>query len=161
MGAGTRKPMDQRKFSPEDFYARIKILMAHEGLERDSEFEEKIGMRGALYRWKKGKDEPQPASLLKIKEVFQTSIDWLLTGKANDDEKVADFLPHYKSQTPVPVDTEKICQIVKIMEDYLQKVGLKISSDRKGKLLSLGYEYWITEPPPDETVIKKLLPLTI
>jgi transcriptional regulator with XRE-family HTH domain len=74
--------MNTSKFSKSDFYYRIQEIMRRNGIKA-TDFEKRIGMRGALSRWKRPdeRDAPKPDSLIRISEEFNISIDWLLTGK--------------------------------------------------------------------------------
>ena len=74
----------------EIFLANIRELMKREGLRRQKEFERLIGQRDALSRWKHGKSTPSIRSLLKIKDTFGCSIDWLLTGEVPRGRELTD-----------------------------------------------------------------------
>jgi phage repressor protein C with HTH and peptisase S24 domain len=73
--------MSNLLYSYEKFKQQLKIIMEKWGLSTWQKFEKEIGMPGASYRWKSGKDQPTPDSLLKIRKRFGVSIDWLLTGE--------------------------------------------------------------------------------
>lgn len=159
----SEKPFDDVKteaLDMEGFILRLRHLMNQKGLKTAKEFEEAIGMRNALYRWKKKLDKPTPDSLLKIAQYFDISVEWLMTGE-EPLPILSEMKTAYKPQTPAAIDTERIAQIVQEVEDYLANVRLKISSVRKGKLIAMLYEYWVTEGiKPDDQIIKAYLRLT-
>jgi len=81
--------MDKSEYSPELFLQQIEILAKIHGLKFPGGFEKEIGMRGAVSSWepldKKGNPKkfsiPSVDTLLKIKNLFNVSVDWLLTGQ--------------------------------------------------------------------------------
>jgi hypothetical protein len=81
--------MDKTEYSPELFLQQIEILAKIHGLKFPGGFEKEIGMRGAVSSWepldKKGNPKkfsvPSVDTLLKIKNLFNVSVDWLLTGQ--------------------------------------------------------------------------------
>jgi len=81
--------MDKTEYSPELFLQQIEILSKIHGLKFPGGFEKEIGMRGAVSSWepldKKGNPKkfsiPSVDTLLKIKNLFNVSVDWLLTGQ--------------------------------------------------------------------------------
>lgn len=100
--------MHDKVFLKSSFYSRIVEIMRREGIKAN-EFEKRIGMRGALTRWKKNndKDHPKPDSLILIKKEFNVSIDWLLTGEEpSSKEKIKVIQPiitvagHYPEVPP-------------------------------------------------------------
>ena len=89
--------MDKSEYSPELFLQQIVRISEIHGLKFPSEFEKKIGMRGAVSSWepldKKGFPKkysiPSVDTLLKIKNLFHVSVDWLLTG---EEPKIKEIL---------------------------------------------------------------------
>lgn len=73
--------MSNQLYSHKKFKKQLEIIMQREGILTWQKFEKEIGMPGAAYRWKTGKDQPTPESLLKISRRFGVSIDWLLVGE--------------------------------------------------------------------------------
>ena len=81
--------MDWSEYSPKLFLRQIQRIAEIHGLKFPSGFEKKIGMRGAVSAWesmdKKGFPKkysiPSVDTLLKIKNLFHVSVDWLLTGE--------------------------------------------------------------------------------
>lgn len=60
-----------------------------------------------------------------------------------------------------PVDTGIIAKVVENIENYLNKIKLRISPQRKGNLTAKLYEYAVTENClPDDDIIKAYLPLS-
>jgi phage repressor protein C with HTH and peptisase S24 domain len=90
--------MDKAEYSPELFLRQIERIAEIHGLKFPSEFEKKIGMRGAVSSWepldkggnpKKKFSIPSVDTLLKIKNLFNVSVDWLLTG---EEPKIKEIL---------------------------------------------------------------------
>ena len=81
--------MDKSEYSPELFLQQIERIAELHGLKFPGGFEKEIGMRGAVSSWepldKKGNPKkfsiPSVDTLLKIKNLFNVSVDWLLTGQ--------------------------------------------------------------------------------
>ena len=81
--------MDKNEYSPELFLRQIETIAEKHGVKFPSGFEKKIGMRGAVSAWepldKKGFPRkfsvPSVDTLLKIRNLFNVSVDWLLTGE--------------------------------------------------------------------------------
>ena len=88
--------MDKSEYSPELFLQQIERIAEIHGLKFPSGFEKKIGMRGAVSAWepldKKGFPKkfsiPSVDTLLKIKNLFDSSVDWLLTGREPKSKEI-------------------------------------------------------------------------
>jgi len=88
--------MDKSEYSPELFLRQIERIAELHGLKFPGGFERKIGMRGAVSSWepldKKGFPKkysiPSVDTLLKIKNLFDVSVDWLLTGQEPKTKKI-------------------------------------------------------------------------
>jgi hypothetical protein len=146
-------------YSSQEFVSRIFLLMEEAGFKNYYEFDAAIGTKGAVSRWINGTN-PRPANLIKIKNKFNILIDWLLTGEGAMRLSESCFKTHDTRQL-APVETDKIANLITIIEDYLIKANIKISADRKGRLVSMLYEYWATKKEsPDNHIIDKYLPLT-
>ena len=80
------------------FRDRLKLLMKE---DRPYTWARKVGIEKGLfqYYWQKGKI-PTYENLLKIQNFSGCSLDWLLTGKAIDVDKLEN-LPMLKEATPV------------------------------------------------------------
>jgi phage repressor protein C with HTH and peptisase S24 domain len=89
--------MDKAEYSPELFLQQIETIAKNHGLKFPGGFEKKIGMRGAVSSWehldKKGKPKkfsiPSVDTLLKIKNLFKVSVDWLLTGEEPKSKEIS------------------------------------------------------------------------
>jgi len=77
--------MAKKMFSLEIFLRQVKKLMAEKGIKDQQTFNRMVGVHRALSRWKCGETRPSVDTLMVIKEVFGTSIDWLLTGQEPKD----------------------------------------------------------------------------
>jgi hypothetical protein len=106
---------------------------------------------------------PNTKNMIKICQATGLSADYFYFGDLAENTRHygSEMAQPYQSQAPAPVDTELITQVVIIVEKYLEDHRLKISKERKGALISLLYEYRVTEKDeitPD--VIKANLRLT-
>jgi len=61
-------------------------------------FNEHIGQRDAVTRWKKNDIKPNFDAIIKICEVFDCSFDWLLTGKDHRSDTYPTAPDHSKSE---------------------------------------------------------------
>jgi hypothetical protein len=106
---------------------------------------------------------PTTKNMIKICQATGLSADYFYFGDSIENTRHygSEMVQPYQSQSPAPVDTELIAEIVVIAEKYLEECRLKISKERKGILVALLYEYRITEKTPiTPDVIKAILPLT-
>lgn len=89
--------MDKFIYSPELFLRQIEKLAERHGIKFPGGFEKKIGMRGGVSAWqplnKKGLPKkysiPSVDTLLKIKSLFNVSVDWLLTGEEPKSKEIS------------------------------------------------------------------------
>ena len=89
--------MDWSQYSPDLFLKLIEKISKDHGLKFPGGFEKEIGMRGAVSAWepkdKKGFPKkysiPAVDTLLKIRNLFNVSVDWLLTG---EEPKTKEFM---------------------------------------------------------------------
>jgi transcriptional regulator with XRE-family HTH domain len=94
--------MDTAEYSPELFLRQIERIAEIHGLKFPSGFEKKIGMRGAVSAWepqdKKGFPRkysvPSVDTLLKIRNLFNVSVDWLLTGEEPKTREILQPVVH-------------------------------------------------------------------
>jgi phage repressor protein C with HTH and peptisase S24 domain len=105
--------MDKNEYSPKLFLQQIERLSKNHGLKFPSGFENKMNMRGGVYPWqpldKKGFPKkysiPSVDTLLKIKDLFNVSIDWLLTGKEPKTKEILQPVMHVSGHYPdIPPD---------------------------------------------------------
>lgn len=100
--------MDKAKYSPELFLQQIKTIAEIHRLNFPGGFEKKIGMRGAVSAWeprdKKGFHKkysiPSVDTLLKIKNLFNVSVDWLLTGEEPKTREIVRPVVSFAGQYP-------------------------------------------------------------
>ena len=118
------------------------------------EFDALLGTKNLYTRWKHGRSQiPKLEKVLLIAEKFNKSLDWLLFAQeAQPLSQISEFADTYESQTPAPVDTELIAEVVRTVEIFLEKHRLKISAQRKGRFVSMIYEHCITEKVSPNTV---------
>jgi len=131
--------MNVKLFSKAGFYSRIEEILRREGI-KPVEFERRIGMRGALTRWKKDndRDHPKPDSLILIKREFNVSIDWLLTGEQSSLEKTRILQPIITVAGSYPAVPDGVSP-----EDYLA-VPLVDAEIAAGYLSEIPEEYIIS-----------------
>lgn len=143
---------------------QLQMLKDRAGIKTWREFEERIGMRGAIHRWKTGKDVPRPDSLLKIKRAFNVLIDHLLDSEAPGQLPLQTFEHQplsYDARPPASSDTYLIAAVVAAVDQFLDHHRLKVGSKRLGKIISLGYEKCVIDKiKAVELNIKALLVLT-
>jgi phage repressor protein C with HTH and peptisase S24 domain len=102
--------MDKHEYSPELFLRQIERIAEIHGLKFPSGFEKKIGMRNAVSAWeplnKKGFPKkisvPSVDTLLKIKTLFNVSVDWLLTGEEAKTKEILQPVIHVAGYYPEP-----------------------------------------------------------
>jgi transcriptional regulator with XRE-family HTH domain len=104
--------MDWSEYSPELFLRQIETISEKHGVKFPGGFEKEIGMRGAVSAWepqdKKGFPRkysvPSVETLLKIRNLFNVSVDWLLTGEEPKTREilqpVVSIAGHYREQEP-------------------------------------------------------------
>lgn len=119
------------------------------------EFAKKIEVHyDTVRRWSNGANLPDGGDLLKIKEKFGVSIDWLLTGaaKANVAEKtVEESSVPYRADSPRAQELKRACQQVK-------NIILSNHPVIKPALLSnlAAFEYSIEKEMKQDEKIKKI-----
>lgn len=98
-----KRTMPKLLYSHKKFSKNLEILKDREGIATWQKFELEIEMPGATYRWRTGRDNPTPESLLKIKKRFGVSIDWLLTGEEPKEKEIYQpiiIIPGKKPEIP-------------------------------------------------------------
>jgi transcriptional regulator with XRE-family HTH domain len=90
---------------------------------------------------------PSAKNMIKICQATGLSADYFYFGDSAENTRHygSEMTQPYQSQSPAPVDTDLITQVVIAAEKYLEDHRLKISKERKGVLISLLYEYRVTE----------------
>jgi hypothetical protein len=111
------------KYDKKIFMINIKYLTDTycQGIER--EFNDRIGQRDALTRWKKPHINPNFDAISKICEEFDCSFDWLLTGKESKYANlcpVQETVPAFQADPMKDVELKRACQQVKniILSDH-------------------------------------------
>lgn len=74
-------------YNPKIFYEQLNTVRKRHKLENWVQFENMLGVRGVITRWKRGV-VPSAESLLLIASTFNVSIDWLLTGYKPEEPKI-------------------------------------------------------------------------
>jgi phage repressor protein C with HTH and peptisase S24 domain len=108
--------MDWSGYSPELFLRQIETIAKNHGLKFPGGFERRMGMRGAVSAWepldKKGLPRkysiPSVDTLLKISNLFNVSVDWLLTGEEPKAKEIFQPIIHflyYDSELPSDVSS--------------------------------------------------------
>lgn len=90
--------MSKPNIYDESFSERMKFIAKNSFKNNYSEFARAVGVaQASLSRWVKGEADPSRSNLVKIAEVANVGIEWLATGKENEQktqqnaiEKVAD-----------------------------------------------------------------------
>lgn len=90
--------MSKPNIYDEGFSERMKFIAKNSFKNNYSEFARAVGVaQASLSRWVKGEADPSRSNLVKIAEVANVGIEWLATGKENEQkpqqntiEKVAD-----------------------------------------------------------------------
>ncbi|MFZ2088105.1 MAG: S24 family peptidase [Desulfobaccales bacterium] len=109
--------MDMAEYSPELFLRQIERISKDHGLKFPSGFEKKIDMRGAVSAWepldKKGFPKkfsiPSVDTLLKIRNLFNVSVDWLLTGEEPKAREISQPVIHLTGHhTELPSEVSPI-----------------------------------------------------
>jgi hypothetical protein len=106
---------------------------------------------------------PAAENMMKICKVTGLPADYFYFGTkpAPSDMILSEMPDFYDARLPAPVDVELIAQVVIHVENFLDQNRLKISGQRKGKLISMIYEYCATEKEkPTPEIIKAYLRLT-
>ena len=90
---------------------------------------------------------PNTKNMIKICQATGLSADYFYFGNQAKNTRYlgSEMIQPYQPQSPAPVDTEIITQVVIMAEKYLEDHRLKISKERKGILIALLYEYRVTE----------------
>jgi transcriptional regulator with XRE-family HTH domain len=127
-------------YSPEKFFHQLTRLKEQEKITTWEKFEREYGMRGSISRWKTGKDAPTPASLLRISQRFQVSIDWLLRG----EEGLAYLFEHaperYQAKPP-ELSLDYLTRAARLALKYFQAQGLPLKTAQVAELIAYCYEY--------------------
>jgi transcriptional regulator with XRE-family HTH domain len=97
-----RNIMNWSGYSPELFLEQIEKISKDHRLKFPGGFEKEIGMRGAVSAWepqdKKGLPRkysiPSVDTLLKISNLFNVSVDWLLTGEEPKAREISQPVIH-------------------------------------------------------------------
>jgi phage repressor protein C with HTH and peptisase S24 domain len=100
--------MNWSEYSPELFLRQIQRIAEIHGLKFPGGFEKEIDMRGAVSAWelldKKGFPKkfsvPSVDTLLKIRTLFNVSVDWLLTGEKPKTKEILQPVIHVTSHYP-------------------------------------------------------------
>lgn len=143
------------------FIKRLLQIMEEQGIQEQQEFNQIVGVKRAITRWKNGETVPKLHSLLKIKERFRKSLDWLIHGEETIIG-LAEYSDSYDSRAPAPTDLDLMAEVAQTIITYLDQHRLKINPRRLGKLIALGYEQCIVDKiKPQSLNIRALLPLSI
>ena len=79
-------------FNREGFVERLELIRAKSGLSK-GDFADKIQVKNAIGRYKSGYIKvPSVDTLLRIHQIFDVDVTWLLTGKGPAPEKSASNL---------------------------------------------------------------------
>lgn len=145
------------------FLQQIDKIKEEFNLKDDIDFDSEIGTRNKLTRWRTGRDKAVSLKiLLKIREKFGKSLDWLLFGDAWEMKTAERPAEPYLAPTYSEGDLQALAQITLDTEDFLKKSRLQISPERKYYFLQLNYEYWFTNRDrPDEIILKRNFDLSL
>jgi transcriptional regulator with XRE-family HTH domain len=144
-------------FSAAGFILRLLSIRDKEGIHYWNKFEEEIGMRGAVSRWKTGKDKPTPDSLLKIKNRFKVSIDWLLTGE-EANATVAEAAPDYEARPLGQVEADLLNEVIAKIEEVLHEKPHPLTPEEKSRVISRIYNDCAEDRiKPDAVMVKRYL----
>lgn len=90
----------------------------------------------AVTDWKRGKSTPSPQTLIGISQIFDVSIDWLLTGKDEDNEKPIKSTPDCEIENLLSVEEQLLLEnyrdLPKESKVELQKKAARLAAmDKK------------------------------
>ena len=98
---------------------RIKSLRIEKGWSQN-DLGKKLGLdQGTISKMECGENDPTAKTLIMLKEIFDVTTDWILTGKG--------------AKRPLPIDMEE--EILEIIDDFYTNEIFKI------KVLSFCYDY--------------------
>lgn len=91
------------------------------------ELAQKIGEYQSKYRgWESGIYEPNIATINKLAEVLDVSVEWLLTGRDYNIDRIAENSPPYSSP-----ESEKINLLFEEMDIAARRDVLKYAEEKK------------------------------
>jgi transcriptional regulator with XRE-family HTH domain len=152
-----RKIRPKKYYSKEIFSAELAKILEKRGISQD-EFNKEIGVQQAVTRWKTGDTTPSADSLLAIKNVFDISIDQLLTGE-EPQPALAEFVSeHYEARSLEALETTLLFEVLEKVEEVVIKHRQKLSVRQTARLAALAYEHCRRErEKPNELLIEKYL----
>jgi len=96
--------------------------------------------KSAVFSYEDGNSYPNPESLIKIAELGNVSLDWLITGKGwcsfESGGEVRETIPDYK----VDNQPEIWFKIIMTVEEFLQGENLTLPPRKKADLCTILYE---------------------
>lgn len=124
-----------------------------------SEFGKILGVKSpAISKYESGR-VPDAEILRKIAEYGGVSVDWLLKGERQEtqtDVKTAEPVPEAYDARPRFLDKDALTHVILLARDWLRRKREKPSASVEAELISLLYEYWLTNLSyPDDQVISR------
>lgn len=93
----------------------------------------------ALCRYEKGRI-PDEGILNKIAEYGNTTVDWILRGETPLIPRVREISPEEDVSAPHPLETALLTAAIVKVEEVIKSRRLKLSPDRKARLIVKVYE---------------------
>ncbi|HGO5302422.1 TPA: hypothetical protein ACK21Z_003195 [Vibrio harveyi] len=122
-------------------------------------FSRKCGLaEKTLRNYMAGKQYPTLDRLSLISEASGRSLCWLVTGEEREEIRASsDTEP--QDQALIPVDRELLQTSIEAIELLCEKKRLRMSAEKKAKVIALVYTISLEEKKPDESVIYQILEL--
>ncbi len=97
--------------------------------------------KSSVHGYEAGENYPNPEALVKIAQLGNKSLDWLITGHSNDDS-IYPTIPHGHGtvQEPAPLELNLIKETVEAVESYLQSNHIKMAPAKIAELIVALYE---------------------
>lgn len=147
----------------QNFFDRLKLLIERYAGGKHTVFAKTAGIPISTFQYYLDKRLPNAEHLVRISETYNTSLDWLLTGKgAQSRNGLAEGCVGEKEATyaGAKIDVELLKSIIKAIEEGLNTKKLALTPVKKAELIALVYDTFpVSAASFDPALIERYLRL--